>query len=195
MKILIAVPTFETISPETFKSIYDLEKPSWHDVVFDFVKGYDCADARNRIAKKSLSGGFDRLMMIDSDITVPEKAIVQLLEHDSHIVLGCYPRKNSKKGETELFKPGYPDFSKRFLYEELTKERMTVKGGGMGCVMMDTRLFYQLPFPWFEYMTYDDGTKFSEDLFFCEKATIAGFSIEADTRVRCGHLTRAVQYE
>lgn len=50
MKILIAVPTFESIQPEVFKAIYDLD-PAGHDLHFDFVKGYDCACARNRIGR------------------------------------------------------------------------------------------------------------------------------------------------
>ena len=40
--ILIAVPTFENIYPDTFKSIYDLDIEG-HDVQFEFVRGYDCA--------------------------------------------------------------------------------------------------------------------------------------------------------
>ena len=57
MKILIAVPTFETIEPEVFKSIYNLK--SEHELHFDFCKGYDCAVARNEIGKKAQAGGYD----------------------------------------------------------------------------------------------------------------------------------------
>ena len=50
MKIFIAIPTFETIYPDTFKSLWGLERAG-HWVVFDFIRGYDCAAARNRIAQ------------------------------------------------------------------------------------------------------------------------------------------------
>jgi hypothetical protein len=43
MKILIAVPTYENIVPETFKSIYNLEIPDGCDAVFEFVRGYGAA--------------------------------------------------------------------------------------------------------------------------------------------------------
>ena len=46
-KILIAVPTFENIKPECFKSIYGLTNPKDFNLYFDYVKGYDCACARN----------------------------------------------------------------------------------------------------------------------------------------------------
>ena len=55
MRILVAVPTFETVMPETFKSIWDLDRAG-HDVDFMCVKGYDCAKARNQIAKNSMAG-------------------------------------------------------------------------------------------------------------------------------------------
>ena len=50
-KILIAVPTFENIKPQCFKSIYGLKRPIGYDLYFDYVSGYDCAKARNQIAK------------------------------------------------------------------------------------------------------------------------------------------------
>ena len=53
MKILVAVPTFENIYPDTFKAIYGLNRGD-HDVAFNFVRGYDCATARNRIAQEAL---------------------------------------------------------------------------------------------------------------------------------------------
>ena len=57
-KILIAVPTFENIKPECFKSIYNLRNPKDYLLYFDYVKGYDCARARNEIAKLAIKYGF-----------------------------------------------------------------------------------------------------------------------------------------
>ena len=74
MKIFIAVPTFENISPDTFKSIYGLDRCG-HWVVFDYVRGYDCATARNRIAKQAKAEQADYVLMIDSDIVIPSRHI------------------------------------------------------------------------------------------------------------------------
>ena len=63
MKILIAVPTFETIEPEVFKAIYNL-RPAGHELHFDFVKGYDCACARNEIARMTQLGGYDYVLSL-----------------------------------------------------------------------------------------------------------------------------------
>ena len=79
-KILIAVPTFENIKPECFKSIYSLKRPEGYDIYFDYVSGYDCAKARNQIAKNAMAGNYNYVLMIDSDIQLPSEALVKLLE-------------------------------------------------------------------------------------------------------------------
>ena len=58
MKILIAVPTYENITPDTFKSIYGLDRGGNH-CVFDFIRGYDVATARNRIGSQTIAENAD----------------------------------------------------------------------------------------------------------------------------------------
>ena len=69
MRILIAVPTFENIFPDTYKSIWDLDKCG-HDVSFEYVRGYDCATARNKIAQKAIDGAYDYVLMVDNDVVI-----------------------------------------------------------------------------------------------------------------------------
>lgn len=187
--ILIAVPTYESIAPECFKAIYDLKGD---DLVFEYVKGYDCAKARNDIAKRALEGAFDYVLMVDSDVVIPDDTLEKMMEFPADICLGVYPRKNGSH-EAELFKPGTFSFEERFKLSELTEPRIKIKGGGLGCALVNTRVFKQLPYPWFVYECYDNGVILSEDLYFCMMAE--DFTIEADTRVRCGHITKDVLYE
>ena len=195
MKILIAVPTFESITSETYKSIWDL-KTDPHRAIFDYVKGYDCARARNVIAQKAIDGKYDYVLMIDSDIIVPPEALVCMLDKPVDVCLGCYPHKNTEAGEVELFKQGRYNFDTRLKYEELSEPRIKVKGGGFGCALVKTKVFKdKIPYPWFRYVQYDSGNLLSEDLYFCNEAAKHGVAIWADTRVRCGHLIRGFQYE
>lgn len=187
--ILLAVPTFENISPETFRSIYALKG----DAVFDYVTGYDCAKARNAIARKALDGGFDYVLMVDSDIVLPVHALEYLMEYPADIVFGIYSRKK-KPEETEVFKPGTFDFSDRFTVEELRtagKARIAVKGAGFGCALVRTQIFNELQYPWFNFLSYQDNTFLSEDLYFCMMAE-QNYSMQVDTRVWCGHIARQI---
>lgn len=192
MSVLIAVPTFETIAPECFKAIYHLKGDG---LSFDFVKGYDCAKARNEIVKKALDGGFDYVLMIDSDVVIPEDALEKLMDPPTDICFGVYPRKNNPS-ETELFKDGTFDFKNRYSAEDLDgigSDRIQVKGSGFGCALIKTDVFQEMNYPWFEFLSHGNNTFLSEDLNFCLKASVR-YQIMADLRVRCGHLARRVQF-
>ena len=94
MKILIAVPTFENIYPDTFKSIYDLDV-SGHDVSFEYVRGYDCATARNRIAQTALDRKTDYVLMVDNDVVLPEDALINLADDLKEVCLGFYAHRDN----------------------------------------------------------------------------------------------------
>lgn len=195
MRILLAVPTYETIASETFKSIYDLDRGG-HDVTFESVKGYDCARARNIIASMTLEGEYTHALMVDSDMVLPPDALVNLLEYPADLVLGCYPHKNTKDHEVEIFKLDQKDYKKRFRYQDLGNEpRIKVKGGGFGCALVAASSLRKIEYPYFKYVTYASGTTLSEDLYFCSELRRAGGKIEADTRVRCGHIMKRTVYD
>lgn len=194
MKILIAVPTFETIEPEVFKAIYNLDGCG-HDLSFDFVKGYDCAVARNEIAKLAQAGGYDYVLMIDSDTIVPEDALRLMLDPPADVVLGVCPRKNTKDGKTAIIRLGAPAFHDSYYYRDLPVGRTKVKGGGFACALVRTNVFTRMDAPWFQYVTNADTSTLSEDYYFCQMAGLMGIDIFVEPGVRCGHLARYYQYE
>ena len=194
MKILIAVPTFETIAPEVFKAIYDMDKGG-HDVDFDYVRGYDCAKARNVAVQKATHGNYDYLMMVDSDTIPPKDALVKMLESPAALTIGCCPRKNSKKHEVTLYAADAGNYSKMLTYDDLPDTpRFRVRGGGAACMLIKMTVFRYLPFPYFKYVVYDNADTLSEDLYFCSLVRNAEKMIVADTRVRCGHIMKSILY-
>lgn len=193
MKILIAVPTFENIQPEVFKAIYNLR--SEHELHFDYVRGYDCALARNEIGKIAQAGGFDYVLMVDSDTIVPPDTLELMLEDPVDICLGVCPRKNTKDGKSAIIKLNSPSFHDNYYYSELPEGRTRVKGGGFACALIKTTVFTQLDYPYFMYVTNEDWSTLSEDYYFCQMANLFGYEIYMDPRVRCGHLARYYQYE
>lgn len=201
-KVFIAVPTFENIYPDTFKSIYGLTKgDNW--VVFDFVRGYDCATARNNIAKQAMAENADYVLMVDSDIIVPENAIIQLVEDRKDVIISaCAHRVGiTFNGRTSICKDdGEFDYTHMYTCDEIHEMQnngdylVKIHGGGMGCTMIKVDLFRQLPFPWFKWVQYDNGSVLSEDLYFCEQCKNAGIPIYTDTRVTAGHIFRQPIY-
>ncbi|MBR1611307.1 MAG: hypothetical protein IJ672_07500 [Methanobrevibacter sp.] len=191
-KILIAVPTFENIKPECFKSIYGLKRPIGYDSYFDYVSGYDCAKARNQIAKNSMAGEYEYVLMVDSDIQLPRDTLIKLLECESDIALGWYYRKRTKTDQTIIY-----TFGKNFDdHNCITGQTMIhevpypieVKGGGLGIALIKVDVFSKLKYPYFKFVTYDDDTVLSEDLYFCNQATGSGCNIKCNPSVKGNHI-------
>ena len=193
MRILIAIPTFETIQPEVFKAVYDLHRAG-HELSFDFVKGYDCAVARNKISVLA-KGTYDYVLMVDSDTIIPPDTLELMLDTDVDICLGVCPRKNTEEGETAMVKMTDMSYRDFYHYDELPAEKTEVKGGGFACALVKTTVLTALDYPYFQYVTNEDCSTFSEDFYFCQHARLYGYQIIMDPRVKCGHLARYYQYE
>lgn len=196
MRVLIAVPTFDTVLPDTFKSLWDLDRAG-HEVGLEVVRGYGCAMARNRIAEMTLEGGWDACLMVDSDMVLPPDALALLAEPGAPIRLGCCPRHGDASVVECYWDHGenYGEQNRMSAAQarELAAmgiERVAVKGGGLACGLVTTEALREIPRPWFRYVEYGNGDVLSEDLFFCEQAAAAAVAIEADVRVRCGHSWR-----
>ena len=211
MKILIAVPTYENIYPDTFKSIYGLEKGG-NEISFDFFRGYDVANARNKIAQATVDGGFDYCLMVDNDEVLPADALLNLLETEQSyklsrcMVVGyCLSRPTggtNKNGKTTAFKFGGKDYVVNDAYtakelQDFRKNgitRIQIIGSGLGCALIHRSIFEKMSYPWFKWMLYDNKSQLSEDLFFCEKFREICTPVFADTRVACGHVMRHIDF-
>ncbi len=212
-KVLIAVPTFENITPDTFKAIYDMDKGG-HDCLFEFVRGHDCATARNKIVTKAQELGVDYLMMIDGDVTPKRDALTNLMAHGVDVVMGFYMHRaadtnattektNACRLRNESGVPyfGYPAES-QMTVDELRGLRdrgeylTQIHGGGMGCILINMRVFDEVPYPWYDWVNFanDQRGMLSEDLYFCESCRNEGISVYVDSRVACGHLMRRIEY-
>lgn len=212
MKILIAVPTFESIYPDTFQSIYELDSAG-HELMFRFVRGYDCATARNKIAQTALDLEVDYVLMVDNDAVLPKDALINLTDDLKDVCLGYYAHRdvdNIYRGRTCICKLYDSEGTKYFNYpleseysaQELNDLRdngtykLQIHGGGMGCAFIKADLFRSLNYPWYDWVNYGDSNRgmLSEDLFFCELCRKSNIPIYTDTRVGCGHILRRVQW-
>ena len=203
MRILIAVPTYENIYPDTFKSIYDLDKCG-HECLFEFIRGYDVAFARNTIATRAIELDADYVFMVDNDVVLPKNALRHLTEDIKDVQLGVYARrtKDAEPGDdkTVIFHDHVDDWSEKYTVSELNEFRdkgiykLLVRGGGMGCALIKTDVFKQLRFPYFQWVHFMSGVQkhLSEDLFFCDQCRGYHIPIYTDTRVRCGHIIRYI---
>lgn len=211
MKILIAVPTYENIYPDTFKSIYQLDKGG-HECDFNFVRGYDVANARNRIGQMTVDSGYDYCLMVDNDEVLPKDALVNLLETEQSyalcgtMVVGyCLSRPSNaanSSGRTTAFKFGGKDYVVDDAYtaadlkalRDAGTTRVQIRGSGLGCALVHRSVFERMSYPYFKWVTYSSGAQLSEDLWFCEAFKSINAPVFVDTRVGCGHMMRHIDY-
>lgn len=193
MTVLICVPTYESIATETYKSLWELEECG-HELMFDTVKGHDCALARIRACEMAQRYGVEWLLMVDSDNVLPRDSLANMLSHDMDVVLGYYQWKIKGPGETCLWKQG--GWAERYTAGELHAledrgiDLVQVEGGGMGCCLVRTAVLDLLPRPWFRWDVSPDGVETGEDIYFFNACRKAGVAVFADTRVACGHVYR-----
>lgn len=209
LSIMIAVPTFENIYPDTFKSIYDLDKGE-NELSFEFVRGYDCATARNRIVQMALDKGVDYVLMVDNDVVLPKDILSVLLDDAKDVCLGYYAHRdtdNIYRGRVNVCKLYDKHGALQFnfpLESEYTAEEMQslkeqgeykiqIHGGGMGCALIKTSVFKKLVYPWYDWVNYKNRRMLSEDLYFCVQCKKHNIPIYTDTRASCGHLLRHIQ--
>ena len=193
MTVLACVPTYETITTETYKALWNLSCGD-HELMFDTVKGYDCALARIKACEMARDYGVEWLLMVDSDTVPPPDALDNMLSHGVDVVLGYYQFKVKGEGHTCLWREG--GWSDLYMADELHAmadsgiDLVQVHGGGLGCCLLRVSVLDRLPYPWFKWVVREDGTETGEDVFFCDLLRSAGVAIFADTRVACGHAYR-----
>ena len=126
-------------------------------------------------------------MWLDADMIFNEDVVEDLLFHGKPFVSGvCHARR----------KPYMPCFFRSLAnierFDKYPHELFEVAGVGMACVLMETRVLYDVML---KYGTCFCPTKeLGEDLAFCDRARGIGYRIWVDPHVVIGHIGHVVIY-
>ena len=189
-RVLVMVPSFDSrVKSLTAQSLCNMD---WggDDVEYRFIQGYDVARARRRMASDAIEGGFDFLLMVDSDMVVPEDALANLRGCDANVAMGWAVRGTSDSGVTSVIRLGTGGYRDSYNASELSAMEgpLEVKGCGLCCALIRTDVFRRIRRPWFEYHENPDGSMLGEDYWFCQRCHEAGIKLYVDPRVGCGHI-------
>jgi hypothetical protein len=208
MRVLIAIPTYENVSTECYEALWTLRdymNERHPDVELDltFVKGHGVQRARNDIALKAIEKNYDYLFTVDSDVVVPENALQLLLQANPQVVLAPYVNRWRDDDASVLYYDnGETSCSNNNLLRnkqilDMPKGRIKLLGGGLGCALIDVKVFGHIDYPYFVWREWMDGDgkrlELSEDIGFCMACRDKNIKVEADTRVICKHVTRRVE--
>lgn len=191
-RILVALPTRKDIETSTWQSINRLKVPDGYELDIETFYGYQIDQIRNLIAKYSIDLEYDYVLCIDSDIILPNDALVKLLNAKKDIISGVYTQRKHDVHIVEVYEHRENGAVLNIPYENMMKKTLgpfRVAGFGFGCVLVDAKVFRALSWPWFEYRdaeTFRDTV--SEDITFCMKAEAHGFELWCDPSIKCPHI-------
>jgi len=152
-------------------------------------KFYNCAgrstaEAYNNIAREALKDGADLLFVVEDDTFPPPDAFIKLYEHikqGKKAVGGWYPKRQERYEGTPII----IDSNGKREYLKADGEVHEVKTLPMGCTLYATEVFYKTTQDWFV-----RTERLSQDSFFSQKLTEAGYKMYVDTSIRCKHIDR-----
>lgn len=182
--VSILVPTRDTVYSHFAYSLTNLMKTSIQmgiDVHLFFNASTILINQREQLVDQAIQMNSDWILWLDSDMVFPSTTLLRLLSHNQNIV-AC----NYMKRSTPMKSVAFMDIKDWESWVPLDKqdELLTVEAIGMGCVLMRTSLFNQLPKPYFEY-TYDNKTKdwVGEDFTLFKKFNNLGYEVKLDTNL------------
>ena len=181
-KIAVCIPTRDTLHSAHAMSLLEMVK-------FNTMNDLDThvfMDAstilltqRERLATMALDLGAEYMLWLDSDIVFPATTAVRLLAHNQPIVAGNYVRRQSPCKGVAYETIGDWENPLDFKVQD---KLVDVEGIGMGCVLMKTEIFNQIPKPWFEFGWSPASNDFlGEDMLLWQKVNAAGYTVKVDT--------------
>lgn len=163
----------------------------------------DRAAQREALADQALKSGAEYLFFLDDDTVIPNYTLQQLHYHlnqdpQAAVIGGIYCTK-ADFPEPLVFK----DLGAGVFWEWKVGEVFECKGLGTGCMMIKSSALKTLPKPWFKEPNETPAGQIenyngievplakktgTDDLFFCQKVTDAGFKILAHGGVLPVHI-------
>jgi hypothetical protein len=134
---------------------------------------------RERLATMALNLDAEYTLWLDSDMVFPATTAVRLMAHNEDIVAANYLRRQLPIKGVAYKKLGDWENPLDFNVQDTL---VPVEGVGMGCVLMKTKIFAELPKPWFEFQWSPMSNDFlGEDMVLCQKLAAIGRTVKIDT--------------
>lgn len=197
-KVLIAVAAGKYVEANFINEIHKIA--SGRHIPFVMAQGLYVHQNRNIAVKKALElEGWDRMLILDTDMTLPDNLMERAEAWKSPIVGGNYFRRGNPNVSPIAGMFVNPDEGP--LYKAFEPKRMLkmldapgfYKADvlGTGCLGIRRDVLENWPqdkMPWFQALLTADGTEIlTEDVEFCWACKQQGLQLLLDTTVQCGH--------
>ena len=193
-KLGIAEPSARAFEYARYhRSFTLLEKPNPFTYIVPFSETGDfpenIGNARNGIVTDALDQGCTHLLFMDTDQVYYDRDMIPRMMSHNLPVVGTVVHRRGEPYDPLVMR-GEPD---KYVFipdeEVFSGEVIEVDATGMGCMLVKTEVFLDIPQPWFELVPGKDGHKtLGEDINFCWNLRQAGYRIFVDTSIKITHL-------
>ncbi len=159
----------------------------WKDINLQIV-----TYLKNELLKRTVEGGYDYFMLVDSDLMLHPKTLVSLLAADKPIVAECFWTRWQPDREPL---PNAWDFDQATSFEgsyDLWKKPGVYRVGGTGACILIHRSVIEAGV---NYNMLYNLSLWGEDRGFCIRSVAHGFDIYLDTHCPAVHLYRESEYQ
>ena len=188
--VLVAIIHVDTTTVAWAFGLRNLIIPGPHPVG---LAGMPYDMARNVACRYALEAGVDWIFFLDSDVVVPNDAILRLMAHRQPFISGLYCRRSPPHGVPVMMRGG------QWVTKWPANQVIEVDVVGAGCLLISRQLLEKCPpqrpgKPWFDWRVDMQGILppedcMSEDFTLCQwlrKQSLA--KILVDTSVKCRHI-------
>lgn len=193
MRTLICIPAMDTVNTSFMRSLLSLRPVG--EVRFAITQSSLIYDARNILAVQAITGGFDRTLWLDSDMTFEPDLMEKLsatMDEGYDLVSALYftrkpPHRPVIYDGCRTFEQDGVARSAAIVYDNYPENAVfEIEACGFGGVMCSVELMKNIREKF--------GTPFSpihgfgEDLSFCIRAMNLGAKMVCDSSIKMGHI-------
>lgn len=181
MKILLGVICLENIKAKTVATLASILK-MYPEAQLMIKQGCYLHKNREEVALAAITGGYDYLFFIDSDMNFAAEVLGKFLKDDKEIIGAHYNMRRFPL--TSTMKMADADGNFIAMTGEMPKEPFKVAALGTGCLLIKVSAFNKIERPWF---WIGNNNLIGEDVWFCLQAKKAGIDIWCEPNVQIGH--------
>ena len=134
---------------------------------------------RERLATMALELNAEYTLWLDSDMVFPSTTAARLMSQKEEVVAANYIRRQLPAKGVAYEKIW--DWQNPLGFD-IQDQLVPVEGIGMGCMLMKTDIFREIPQPWFEFQwTPESNDHLGEDMILCQKIAKTGRTVKVDT--------------
>jgi hypothetical protein len=181
VKLAILVPARDYVYSQFSFSLAQLMKTTslaGIDTYLFFDTSTILLNQRENLVKNAIELDSDYILWLDSDMMFPSTTVLRLLNHNKDVVACNYMKRSNPLKSVAYPTPGEWN---GWLPITNNDELVEVRGVGMGCVLMKTKIFKELEQPWFEFIWQSSVKDWGgEDFKLCKKINEIGYKIWID---------------